>query len=263
MKILIVESNSPERVAYSRTHLGETTAEQYGQCLTSLNNAMAFDIAEPYADGFNLNDIDFQCYRGVVFTGAGVSWGVDDARAAPLRTMMGRCFDEALPCFGSCNGMQLAAEVLGGSNGSNPNGLEIGFAKDIELTSAGQNHPMMAQKEQRFASLCVHRDHVITLPSGAILIAGNAHTPIQAFVYEQGDTKFWGTQYHPELEPKHIIDYITEPNSIFAEAAELVDALNTCEHQPSPKTLNTLGIKSSDTDRHHHTLELRNWLASL
>ncbi|NVK29649.1 MAG: type 1 glutamine amidotransferase [Gammaproteobacteria bacterium] len=263
MKLLIIESNSPTRVNMARSSGKKTAAEQYGDCLQTLDQRVQFDIIEPYQHTFSVQETDYSQYQGAVFTGAGVSWGVDDPEAAPLRAAMAQCFDAGLPCFGSCNGMQLAAQVLGGQNGPNPNGLEIGFAREIALTVDGRDHPMMRGKTTNFAALCVHRDHVVTLPSEATLIATNAHSPVQAFVYEKGKIKFWGTQYHPELEPQHIIDYINEPSGLFAEGESLLGALADCQAQPSADSLAQLGIQVNDIHRPHHTLELKNWLQTL
>lgn len=43
-----------------------------------------------------------------------------------------------------------------------------------------------------------HLDHVAILPKGAICLAYNQHSPIQAFKIG----KSWGIQFHPELRPK-------------------------------------------------------------
>ena len=61
---------------------------------------------------------------------------------------MEQVFTHAKPVWGSCNGLQLAAVVLGGSVAASPNGIEIGLAKDMMKTTDGQAHPMLAAREE-------------------------------------------------------------------------------------------------------------------
>lgn len=63
---------------------------------------------------------------------------------------------------------------------------------------------MMAGRNNGFSVPCVHRDEVQKLPEGAVLIASNAHSPVQAMVYEANGVDFWGAQYHPELMMKDV-----------------------------------------------------------
>ena len=58
---------------------------------------------------------------------------------------------------------------------------------------------MLAGRPIEYAAPCIHRDEVAQLPKDAVLLAGNAHSPVQAFVVETDTVTFWGTQYHPEL----------------------------------------------------------------
>ena len=68
-------------------------------------------VISPY-DGDETPDLSG--FDGIAFTGSSVEWNTDDERAAPLAAVMRAGFAAGLPTIGSCNGMQLAASVLGG-----------------------------------------------------------------------------------------------------------------------------------------------------
>ena len=104
---------------------------------------------------------------------------------------MRKVFEAGLPTLGSCNGMQLAASVLGGQSSASPNGREDGLARDVTLTEAGRAHPFMAGRIDGYAAPCVHRDEVSRLPDGAVVLATNNHSEVQAFAYENDGIRFW------------------------------------------------------------------------
>ncbi len=254
-KILIVESNPATLSAEVAERDGKPLAEGYAEVLLSLQPDLEIEIARPYDHNElpELSDFD-----GVVFTGSSVPWNTDDARAAPLADVMRKVFAEGLPTIGSCNGMQLAASVLGGSSDASPNGREDGMARDIALTEAGKSHPMMAGRADVYAVPCVHRDEVFRMPEGAVLLAGNAHSPVQAFAYEVGDVKFWGMQYHPEYTPEFVGVYLqTRDGPDNAQALDLVTA------QSDADAAARLGTTPQAQALATRTLELRNWLAQL
>ena len=167
---------------------------------------MRCDIVQPYAG----DTIENRGYHGVALTGSGVAWCVDDERAAPLWHAWDIVAKWGVPIWGSCNGMQLAAHMLGGTCGVSPNGHEDGIAYDLTLTDAGHTHPMMEGRAPVYNAPCVHRDEVQTLPAGAVLLAGHTHSPVQAFAHETDDITFWGTQYHPEFTCAQVAVWLEE-----------------------------------------------------
>lgn len=162
------------------------------------------------------------------------------------------------PIWGSCNGMHLAALMLGGTIRENPNGIEVGMARDMALTIEGQHHPMMAARAPRFAAPCVHRDEVETLPDGALLLAGNAHTPVQAFAFDGDGMTIWATQYHPELSPAELCAYLTATGTIFDDFTGLVGDLGGAE--TDRQAAQRLGTTPEEVAPANRAVELLAWL---
>jgi GMP synthase (glutamine-hydrolysing) len=233
--ILILEAQSPDIV-----QSGHSYAANFVTTLMAIDQSLTLISKNPYLHAFTA--ADFDGVHGIVFTGSGVDWNTGDPRGQAQVDAMKAAFQTGKPCWGSCNGFQLMGTVLGGVVGESPNGFEGGLAKNLTLTEAGKTHPMMKGRKDGDAVPCIHRDEIQTLPEGAVLLAGNAHSAVQAAVYEQNGIDYWGAQYHPELTPAFIAASLTRKDADgFAETiAEMNDL-----------TANPTG---------DYTLELRNWL---
>jgi GMP synthase (glutamine-hydrolysing) len=250
--ILVVESNTPELVMQTRANGQLSEAENYAAVLRRIDHTISIEFFSPY-QGETLPALE-GCI-GAVFTGSGVAWCVDDPRADVLADAMKHIFAEGIPAYGSCNGLQLAAHVLGGRCGAAPTGREDALAREITLTKAGESHPMMKGRALQFAAPCVHRDEVRALPEGALLLAGNQHSQVQAMAYEEGNVCFWGSQYHPELSAAYVGEILS---TIEADPA-LVQALKAADYDQ--KVAKSLGAMNFDLSFETRTLELQNWLA--
>ena len=249
--ILIVECNSLAMVQAAIARGDTGLADQFAGALHAIDPDLSIRTVAPYAkETLDLTGVD-----GVVFTGSGVEWSIEDTRAAPLHTAMALALKSGLPVHGSCFGMQLATSVLGGKVGASPNGFEDGLACDIRLTDEGRNHPMLAGRRDGFAAPCVHRDEVQKLPAGAILLAGNAHSPVQAFAYTEHGADFWGCQYHPEYSPSYVADglgrFRTDTDVSLAD-------LRAAEQDDNAAA--RLGSNVAELALPTRDIELRNWL---
>ncbi len=246
--ILILEGNSVEMVAQ-----GGSDALPFVKTLMALDPTVTLGVANPYAGALTADQIEQA--DGVVFTGAGVAWATDAPEAAPQRAAMRLVFDTGRPVWGSCNGMQLAAVVLGGSVGASPKGTEMGLARNIALTDTGQAHPMIATKPARFASPCVHRDEVQRLPDGAELLASNAHSQVQSFAYQSGAVDFWGVQYHPECSVSDMAGWLASKDDV---SAALIHDLVAAETDAAAAA--RLGASVQELTIASRAKELSNWL---
>lgn len=246
--ILIVEATPAALIAQGRFDF----AACFAPVLHSLCTDLTLRQTNPYDTPWQAEALDHA--DAVIFAGSSVDWSTDAPEAAPLRTAMEAVFKAGKPVWGSCNGMQLAAVVLGGTVGASPNGTEIGLARNIRMTTAGQSHAMMQGRRNGFAVACIHFDEVTALPQGATLLAGNAHSPVQAMAYTQGGVDFWGTQYHPELHSAQIAAILNQSGDNPA-LANLLDKADTQDDAAAE-----LGTTPAEQSRAGHSLELANWL---
>ena len=235
--ILILEGQTAEIVQSGRSY-----AASFVTALMSLDPGLMITAKNPNMHA--ISAADFEGVDGIVFTGSSVAWDTSDPRGQAQVDAMAAALKTGLPIWGSCNGFQLIASVLGGVVGESPNGFEGGLAENLQLTDAGKTHPMMAGRKDGDGVPCVHRDEIQLLPDGAVLLAGNAHSPIQAAAYEINGIDYWRAQYHPELTPAFIADSLTRKDAVgYADTIAAMRELNAKEDTLSRLT------------------ELRNWLA--
>ncbi|WP_052261647.1 type 1 glutamine amidotransferase [Leisingera sp. ANG-M1] len=249
--ILIAEGNTPEMAAG-----GDAGSAAFVRSFAAVAPQAEIRICAPYA-GAAAKEV-FAAVDGIVFTGSGVPWSVDAPEAAPLRAAMELALDSGRPIWGSCNGLQLASVVLGGAVGASPNGIEVGLARELQRTEAGRAHPMLAGRQDGWAVPCIHRDEVQRLPEGAVLLAGNAHSPVQAMAYEQGGVRFWGAQYHPELRITDVGRNVQE-NAVFCGHASL--AADCAAAETDAGAAARLGTSPQALAPETRLRELANWVA--
>ncbi|MFT5867928.1 MAG: GMP synthase (glutamine-hydrolyzing) [Paracoccaceae bacterium] len=253
-QILIVDSNTSELNSAARTYGYATYSEMYVQALGQVMPDAQTTTIAPYED----ETADVGDYGAVIFTGSSVQWSTSAPEARPLAVLMEAAFADGLAVFGTCNGMQLAATVLGGTVGASPNGREDGLACEITLTDAGKSHPMMAGRTQHYAMPSTHRDEVLSLPDGAVLLSGNVHSPVQAFAYHVGDVQFWGTQYHLETSLKDIGKMLARrglaPDDTIADLVAAADDATAAAR---------LGTTPEELSSNLRLTELRNWTKTL
>jgi GMP synthase (glutamine-hydrolysing) len=242
--ILIVESNPPD---YPQD------APLFQTALAQIAPGAVTRVARPFAAPVSPDMLDGA--DGVIFTGSAVAWRVDTPMGAPLWAAMEQVFANGLPTYGSCNGMQLAACVLGGVSAVSRNGQERGLARGVTLTGAGLTHPFLAGRRQGYSVPCIHNDEVTALPTGSVLLAGNAHSPVQAFVYDQNGVRFWGVQYHPEVPPAHMAEVLIRAGE--TDAVMIAD-LRIAETDAG--AARRLGATPDDLAPTTRLTELRNWV---
>ena len=256
--ILILEGNTANLVAEAVNRVGTSPAGMYEKALISQDANVVCDVLAPYDS--TLHDEHLENINGVVLTGSGVPWSVDAPQAGPLRDAVSKVFKNGIPILASCNGMQLGAVILGGGVGASPNGMEVGMARDINITKYGERHPLLKDRVTGYAVPCAHRDEVQSLPDKAQHLAGNQHSPIQAFSYEEGGIDFWGVQYHPEFTAAWVADLMRAPGTIWqnSQTADLLDIADS-----NTTAAKQLGVRAQDLSPHTRMTEVRNWLDHL
>ena len=177
MNILLVEGNPRRLIEQGYPDY----AQYFVDCLITLDPSLSFQFAAPFEAP--LLDACLESINGAVFTGSSTASATDAAEYKPQMLAMERVFERGIPCWGSCAGLQLAAVVLGGRVGASPNGVEVGLARDLVLTTAGQQHAMMrARQGRKFAVPCIHRDEVRSYWQ-QMLIHVCRHLPTMATVW--------------------------------------------------------------------------------
>ncbi len=134
-------------------------------------------------------------FGGILVTGSPKSVTSPEPWMAPLGVWLVEAA-RGRAVLGVCFGHQLLATALGGTVERNPLGREAGTT-EIRLTEAGRRDPLFEGLPARLMAQQTHEDHVTRMPSGATLLAGNAHSPVQAFAV--GAT-IRCVQFHPEMD---------------------------------------------------------------
>jgi len=275
VKILVVEGNTPELVERVAAVGGTPAAERYGDVVRALRADAECAIVRPYFPDQQPDAVDLDVVDGVILTGSGVSWSAADARAAPHCTFLEWVFARGIPVLGSCWGLQVGAMVLGGDVAASDRGYELALARHIRTTEAGAVHPFHSGRPASFDAVCIHRDEVTRVPSGAVVTAANDHSAIQAMIYEEGSTRFWGVQYHPEMTLGDIAGILSlpEPNMSREAIATVDDAMvetvandfRSISDDPdaSGSVQWRYGIRPEIVDFTERTREIANWLGSL
>ncbi|MEE2778159.1 MAG: type 1 glutamine amidotransferase [Acidobacteriota bacterium] len=251
---------------------GTEAGTLYRRLLERLEPGAAVDVAFP-ADGppATPNGVALEDYDGWVWTGSSLTiWHDDDPAVRTQIDLARHGYEVGMQQFGSCWAAQLAATAAGGEVGQNPRGREFGFAREIELNSAGQAHPMFEGKSHVFDGFTCHADIVTGLPESATLLASNEFTPIQALAVDHVSGSFWAIQYHPEYDLREIAalarlrrEELIEQGSFGTrwEVRSWVEAAETLEDAEDREDLkDVLGARASVLEPGPRTLEVRNWI---
>jgi len=222
------------------------------------------DFALPSAT--TIDDFD-----GFIWTGSDLTvYHLDDPRVTGQIDFARTLMNTGAASFGSCWGIQMAALVGGGEVAVNPHGREWGIARGIELNDAAKTSPMLAGKPAIFDAFIMHLDEVTRLPEGTVSLGGNAHTPIQAAVFENEDASFWGTQYHPEYNLHEMGRLIAARAEALVREGHFPDEKAVASYASDMKALHVnpdsvelrerLDVGNDIIDPQIREVELRNWL---
>lgn len=273
-KILIADGNTKDRNDAMQAVGGELGAERYANEIRRMfPKAEMVTIYPGDSDAYLPKGTALSDFDGMVMGGSGLH-AFDQAPEVTRQVdLMRSALDEGMPVLGSCWGLQVAAAATGGSVSQNPRGREVGIARKIALTAAGIGHALFEDKPAVFDSPCIHYDEVTHLPAGAVVLAQNAHSSVQAAVIRSGAGVFWGVQYHPEFDLPHLAnlyrryadDMLSQGYFIDMDALETyANELSALHQDPSRLDLRwRLGIDDDVLDPDLRCREIRNWVNSL
>jgi len=273
-RLLILDAYDEAGRATLRRVGAVLAGELYRRMVAELAVDARLDVVEfSSAAGFVLPEgVALGDYDGVLWTGSSMTVH-HDTPAVRLQLELARAaYASGVPSFGSCWAAQIAVTAAGGRCQPNPKGREFGVARKITLTEAGRAHAMYRGKPIVFDGLTSHEDHIVELPPGATLLAGNRVSPVQAVVVAHERGSFWAVQYHPEYQLADVAALsIARQAQLIAQGSlrDQADAdawraeLLALHADPSRGDLRfRLGIDDDVLDPTIRTRELDNWLAA-
>lgn len=268
LRILIIDGNTRDTNARHIACGGAATGDYYAQVLRQVWPDVSTDIIHPAARGSTLYS-GLADFDGLIWTGSALHAYRFEPEVRSQIALARLAFETKVPMFGSCWGLQVATIAAGGEVGPARNGREIGIARGIELTAEGRAHPMFSGKPARFDAITVHRDEVVIRPAAMRVLAGNAHSPVQAAEITLGGG-FWGTQYHPEYDLQEIAvvmrrygDLLLEDITFGSPAARnrTISELSELGRDPGRGDLaNRYRVGADVLDAGIHRREIHNWL---
>jgi GMP synthase (glutamine-hydrolysing) len=270
-RILVIDGNESETRARHVACGGTSSGEGYVATLQHLNPKLECDLVRPADEEPELpQGVALKDYAGAVITGSALN--VYDRSPAVQRQieLVKAVFDAAVPCFGSCWGLQVGVVAAGGTVVRNPRGREFGFARRIMLTNAGRDHAMFQGKPEVFEASTVHVDTVASLPKGGTPLAHNDMGLQAAEIRFANGATFWGVQYHPEYSPAEIAAFARRygemliRDGLVRDAAELEqlarDLVELHEKPGDARLAWRFGVGSTVTEPAMRLAELRNWI---
>ena len=188
MHIAILMANTDES-AFAQAHPRD--GEKFSGLLRGVRPAWQFSV-------FSVKDGEFPP-EGAVFDGwliTGSPASVNDPQDWTLRLLglIRQIVAAGQPLFGACFGHQAIAVALGGVVGENPGGWVFG-ATDTVL------------EDEKIRLYAAHKEQVLALPMGAVVLGGNDECPIGSFAIGRGVLT---TQYHPEMTPEFMAALVAE-----------------------------------------------------
>jgi GMP synthase (glutamine-hydrolysing) len=254
---------------------GATTAGKlYEQMLKTCRPGSAVDILYPADPGARLPmGADLAHYDGIAWTGSSLTIYHDDPQVHPQVELARAAFAAQLPSFGSCWAAQIAVVAAGGQCAAHPHGREMGIARKIALSDAGRGHPLYIGKKSVFDAFISHDDEVTHLPPGAVLLASNDHSNVQAVAVTHRGGSFWALQYHPEYDLHELARLVycrtdkLVSKGFFADrgaAHAYVDRLEALHQDPTRRDIAwMLGIDEDVISPDVRQIEVRNWIERL
>jgi GMP synthase (glutamine-hydrolysing) len=215
---------------------------------------------------------DVTKYDGIAWSGSSYSVYAEDKAVKKQINFAKQCFQQRVPAFGSCWGMQIAVTSCGGLVSTNQKGREFGFGRNTLLTTDGRSHPMYQGKKSCFDTFVSHNDEATWLPDNVQVLSGNSHSRIQSVCATQNLTDFWAVQYHPEYTLDYISKMILSREErllnlgFFKNKEDLVSFSLDLALADKTKDFDLLwkyGISQDVLDTDIRQIEVKNWLNSL
>ncbi|RYH14631.1 MAG: type 1 glutamine amidotransferase [Alphaproteobacteria bacterium] len=273
-RFLVAESETSEQRDQRRASVGRSSGETYLDTLRAIVPDAICDLARPAEEGAEMPDrATLATYDAVFLTGSPMHVYQDTPAVRRQLAFMRNVFASGTPSFGSCAGLQVAVAAAGGTVRENRRGHEAAFARRIVATAAGRGHPLLAGRPAAWDAMAIHTDEVERLPEGAVILASNEVSAVQAAEIRHGDGVFWGVQYHPELTLAEVAAAIRrQADDLLKQGLarnrrdvdDHADRIEALHREPSRRDLAwQLGLDQQVTDPDLRQTELRNFILHL
>ena len=271
-RILVVEGNTKAACSAMEQAGGVPNGALYARTLKELFPTIKTDLVYPAEANETLpSGAALADYDGVAVGGSALrAADVDDPVVSRQVELARAVFESGTPFFGSCWAAQIAAVAAGGVVQASPFGREVGVARKIAITPEGAGHPLFVGKPHVFDALCIHFDEITHLPPGAVVLATNDHSRVQAVSMTYRGGTFHGVQYHPEYDLPQMATLIDRYWDAMADQGFYVDQAAAQRHADLLRALHQnpsrtdiawlLGMDEDILDRNVHTREIRNWV---
>jgi GMP synthase (glutamine-hydrolysing) len=184
-RILILQAGSTEPT------VGARFGDYPDWFAAHLSLAVALSVVRPY----EAVPPEPEAFDGILCTGSPRSVLEDEPWMERLGAYL-LSAAERRPVLCVCFGHQVVGQALGARVERNPWGREAGTA-EVRLTEAGRSDPLFQGLPDPLFVQQTHEDHLAELPEGAVLLATNAQSPVQAFAY---GPNLRCLQFHPEMD---------------------------------------------------------------
>lgn len=143
-------------------------------------------------------------WQGVVITGSPAMVSERAAWSEATAAWIAQAVDADVPLLGVCYGHQLLAHALGGQVGYHPGGRETG-TRNVALLDSAETDPLFSKLPRQFLAQLTHKQSVLALPPGAVLLGQSDFEAHQAF---RVGNNAWGVQFHPEFSDQIMKAYL-------------------------------------------------------
>ena len=270
-KILVVEGNPKANCERAESFGTLSAGDRYCKSLRDI--CPTIHIEKVYGADIDRTlpvGAEISSFHGVVIGGSALHSYDNDVAVTRQLDLIREVFNAGIPVLGSCWGLQIAVIAAGGGVAKSVYGRELGIARKITLTVAGRAHDLFRGKSTVFDSACIHLDEVVHIPEGAVVLASNHHSNVQAIAFRCKSSDFWGVQYHPEFDLFHLSklsrmysDMMLKDGFYHDEeqANSIADELSILSQDTSRSDLAwKLGIDDDILDDNIRTIEIKNWI---
>lgn len=176
-------------------------------------------------------------WQGIVITGSPAMVSERAAWSEATADWVKQAVEADIPLLGVCYGHQLLAHALGGRVDYHPKGRESG-THSVTLFDSAETDPLFRQMPRQFLAQLTHKQSVLELPSGAVLLGQSDFEPHQAF---RVGNHAWGVQFHPEFTDQVMKAYLeVQYPDLEQEGLDAASLLSSVHPAPEASRLLTL-----------------------